>query len=124
MAEVTVALERVDDRGRWVRVTLALYSCPPGLPDLEADDPLAWDVSPADRLAAARAWRDWAEVVRDALEYVWRPYPAGRVALRSVRGVLGDDDRAGLALACTLALRRLLGDAGPELPTALWRLRE
>jgi hypothetical protein len=122
--QVSVTVERVGEPGRWVRVTMGLHACLPGPDWLDWQDPLTFDLSPADQLSAALGWRDWAEEVQRAIEYVWRPYPAGRVELRAVRGVLGAEDRSGLALACTLALRRLLGEMAPELPTAQWRLRE
>jgi hypothetical protein len=121
--QVTIALERVGDRRRWVRVTMSLRPCDPGDRFLSYRDPFAWNLEPADRLSAAYGWHDWEDVVRGALDYVWRPYAVGGVRITEVQGVLGLEDREGLALACTLALRRLVGEAIEDLEDREWRER-
>jgi hypothetical protein len=121
--QVTIALERVGDRRRWVRVTMSLRPCDPGDCFLSYRDPFAWNLEPADRLSAAYGWHDWEDVVRGAIEYVWRPYAVGGVRITEVQGVLGLEDREGLALACTLALRRLVGEALADLEDREWRER-
>jgi hypothetical protein len=122
--QVTVAIERVGDRRRWVQVTMSLCACDPGDPFLSYRDPFAWGLEPADPLSAAYGWRDWQDFLRDALDYVWRPFAAGGVQITGVRGVLGLEDREGLELACVLAMRRLVGDETPEVATREWRVRE
>jgi hypothetical protein len=121
--KVTVALERVGDRDRWVRVTLSLCACDPGDALLSYRDPFAWGLESADPLTARYGRLDWEEVVRGAIEAVWRPFTPRGVRVTQVQGSLGLGDREGLALACILALRRLVGGEEWEPATSEWRER-
>ncbi len=123
MDQVTIAVERVGDRRRWVRVTMSLHSNHPADRFLSYRDPFAWNLEPADRMSAAYGWHDWEEVVREAIEYVWRPFGGGGVTIAEVQGVLGLEDREGLALACALAVRRLVGEVVSDWEDREWRER-
>jgi hypothetical protein len=121
--QATIAVERVGDRRRWVRVTISLCACDPGDTLLTFRDPFSWGLEPADPLSAAYGRHDWEGVLREAVEYVWRPFAAGRVLVNEVRGFLGLEDREALTVACTLALHRLLGDEAAGVSTREWRVR-
>jgi hypothetical protein len=81
-----------------------------------------WRVAYADRIGPGFPPRLWQEAMLSGLRWGWRPFGGTRFDVTAVEGCLGSEDLNGVALACAVALLRLVGDDAP-VGIPAWRER-